>query len=206
MKDTYKDSSGADYIGKTVSATKSIILNTIPPYAPSNYTLPLYKGWNFIASPKILERDSDTFAIFNTIDTAHHSIWEYDTVNQSWMRKYPADRIKPLYGYWIYSNSPATVLLPFSTDPLRTPSSRLLSPGWNTIGFTGMYPLPARDALIAVRDSWTQAMGFDAVSQNYEIQMINNGSGNFSDMRQMYVGKGYWVYMTGTRYIGVLGL
>ena len=103
----------------------------------------------------------------------------------------------PLYGYWIYSSTQAIIPLHFSTDPLRVPPTRQLSAGWNGIGFTGMIPAAARDTLISVKNSWTQAEGFDSINQTYETQIINGGGGVFSDSRLMFPTKGYWLYMTG---------
>jgi PKD repeat protein len=155
-----------------------------------------YTGWNYVSVPATLASGWDTFAIFSQVDMASHSIWLYDSVNQNWVKKYPGDQVLPLYGYWIYSNSQAVIPLHFSSDPLRVPPTRELSTGWNAIGFTGMIPASARDTLISVKSSWTQAEGFDSINQTYETQIINGGSGAFSDSRQLFPTKGYWLYMT----------
>ena len=131
------------------------------------------------------------------MDTASHSIWQYDSANQDWIKKLPGDPVQPLYGYWIYSNSAIVIPLQFSTDPLQAPPTRMLSNGWNAIGFTGGIPASARDTLISVKNGWTQAEGFDAVNQTYETQIINGGGGTFSDSRLLFPTKGYWLYMTG---------
>ena len=80
------------------------------------YRCPRYStpGWN-------------TFSIFSHVDTASHSIWQYDSANQDWIKKLPGDQVQPLYGYWIYSNSAIVIPLQFSTDPLQAPPTRDLS-------------------------------------------------------------------------------
>jgi hypothetical protein len=59
-----------------------------------------------------------------------------------------------------------------------------------------MTPATAHDTFISLNGQWTQALGFDAASQSYEIQIISGGGGAFADSRTLYPNKGYWLYMT----------
>ena len=175
----------------TITSTPSLTPTSTPDYS----SLQLYQGWNFISIPKSLAQGSNTFVIFNNVNTGGHSIWQYDAAAQNWIKKYPNDPMNPLYGYWIYSTSPVTIPLQFSTNPIQTPPTRALSKGWNAIGFTGTIPTTAHDKLYSVTNGWTQALGYDAITQQYEIEIISGGSGGFSDSRLLYPDKGYWLYM-----------
>ena len=180
----------------TLSRPDYIFVQNGTPGPINGSAVAFYTGWNYISVPATLAPGWDTFAIFSQVDMASHSIWLYDSVTQTWVKKFPGDQVLPLYGYWMYSNSQAVIPLHFSSDPLRVPPTRELSTGWNAIGFTGMIPASARDTLLSVKSSWTQAEGFDSINQSYETQIINGGSGAFSDSRQLFPTKGYWLYMT----------
>jgi hypothetical protein len=97
------------------------------------------------------------------------------------------------------------VPLVFSTDPTQVPPTKQLATGWNSIGFTGVNPATARDTLISVNSSWTQAMGFIAPAQAYDTQIIHGGTGQFSDSRLMFPTNGYWLYMTSPGTLSAIG-
>jgi hypothetical protein len=48
-------------------------------------------------------------------------------------------------------------------------------------------------------------MGFDTTAYQYEVQIINGGSGQFSDSRLMNPTKGYWLFMTGPGDLSAIG-
>ncbi len=181
----------------TPTPTSTITPIPTPTPVPGLDTLQLQPGWNFVSTPGKLQPGHDTGIIFRNIDTDGHTIWLYDSEHMIFTPVLSDTPILPLYGIWIYSRTTASVQLFFDQDTNQPPATRSLFQGWNAIGFTGPIPATARDTLISVRDSWTQAMGFDAYNQQYEIQMINGASDAFSDSRLMNPGKGYWLYMRG---------
>ena len=173
---------------------------------PSDYNIVLGEGWNMVSVPKKLAPGYDTGSIFKNVTTEGRTIWEYSGVIHNWVPVYADTPVLPLYGFWIYSKSPTTVPLKFDPNPLQIPPTRNLVKGWELIGFTGTIPASARDTLISVRNTWTQAMGFDNIAYQYDIQIINGGSGQFSDSRLMYPTKGYWLFMTGPGDLSAIGV
>lgn len=193
------------YYSVTFSVTRNQELATIsrPNYihvlegtpASDTMTIDLYQGWNLISTPKTLAEGHRTSnEVFTGINTDGHSTYRYNAQSQSWIQVNSNDEIEPLQGIWIYSATPAQVSLVFKGDQTSSPST-LLNPGWNTIGFSKVNPVSAKDALLPVQNAWTQLLGFNAASQFYETSIINGGSGTHSDTNLVYPGKGYWVFM-----------
>ncbi len=185
--------------------TDYLPLHTYTP-PPSNDNITLGVGWNMVSVPKKLAPGYDTGSILKNVTTEGRTIWEYDGVIRNWVPVSEDTPVLPLYGFWIYSKYPTTVPLKFDPNPLQVPPTRKLVKGWELIGFTGTIPASARDTLISVRNNWTQAMGFDTTAYQYDIQIINGGSGPFSDSRLMYPTKGYWLFMTGPGDLSAIGV
>lgn len=192
------------YYSVTFSITRNQELVTItrPNYihvlgenpTTNTMTLDLQTGWNLISTPKILAEGHRTRSeVFSGINTAGHSTFRYNAQTQSWTQLNSGDKIQPLMGIWIYSATPVQVSLTFSDNPAS--STYELSSGWNSIGFSKVDPVSAKDALLPVQNAWAQVLGFNAASQFYETSIINGGSGTHSDSNLVYPGKGYWVYM-----------
>jgi len=172
--------------------------------------VPLYlkPGWNFISIPKRLASGSSTAAnLFSSVDTGGHSIFSYDSAG-NWRALEADDTISPLEGIWIYSVDNAELRPVFDSNPRRVPPTRQLSAGWNAIGYTGLEPASANSALTSVESKWAYLIGFDAVTQSYEITIINNAPGDVphSETRVMDVWKGYWLFMTGDGELAAIGL
>ncbi len=185
--------------------TDYLPLHIIAP-PPSDYNITLGEGWNMVSVPKKLAPGYDTGSIFGNVTTEGRTIWEYDGSIHNWVPVHEDTRVLPLYGFWIYSKYLTTVPLKFDPNPLQVPPTRKLVKGWELIGFTGTIPASARDTLISVRNNWTQAMGFNTTAYQYDIQIINGGSGPFTDSRLMYATKGYWLYMTGPGDLAAIGV
>jgi len=155
----------------------------------------LEEGWNFVSVPRRLAPGQDTAMIFDAVDTADHSVWEYDAALLTWKAISPDDGIVPLKACWIYAAAATEVPLYFCTDPLQTPPTRDLECGWNAVGFTDTGPATARDTFLSLGDAWTQAIGYDAETQEYAASIIRGGSDSHSDDRDMLPMQGYWVYL-----------
>jgi hypothetical protein len=163
-------------------------------YTTSNFELPLYSGWNFISTPKTLAAGHNTATIFSQVDMGGHSayMWDGSQSPGHWNTLQANTPILPLYGVWIYSTSSKVVNLQFDNNPMSTPPQRSLPAGWNTIGFTGLTPISARNTYLAVQSSWVNSMGFNGLIQSYEQTIFN---GDPSESTLLYPTKGYWLFM-----------
>ena len=101
--------------------------------------------------------------------------------------------VTPLVGIWIYSNQSTVVSLNYDSSQTVMPVS--LYSGSNLIGFPGVDSATANDTLYCVHEDWTEVVGYDAENQQYETSIYNGGTGIYSDEREMYPTKGYWVEM-----------
>jgi len=97
------------------------------------------------------------------------------------------------------------VPLHFNGDAIRTPPAKMLARGWNAVGFTDTEPATTRDTLLSLGDTWTQVIGYDAGTQQYETSIIRGGSGNHADTQEMLPMKGYWVYLRGESELAAIG-
>ncbi|HOL41273.1 MAG TPA: PKD domain-containing protein [Methanospirillum sp.] len=175
------------YGSDTISKSEFITVT-----APYDDLLPVSGGWNFVSVPKKLAPGYDTASIFQVVDSAGHSMFQYDTGKHLWNTMDPSTPVKPLEGFWIYSKGPASVPLRYDTNPVQTPPTAYLKKGWNGIGFTGTTPIEAKFTLLSVQDKWVNCAGFNAQTQQYD-PMIIKGS---NDATLMYPFRGYWLYMT----------
>jgi PKD repeat protein len=169
-------------------------------------SIALKAGWNFVSTPKKLLAGYDTGDIFSEVDRAGHSIWLYDGYQKLWVRMDSTTPVRPLDGIWIFARAPVEVPLVYDTNPIQLPPTKMLAQGWNTVGFTGLTAATARDTLLSVVNNWTQVMGFDADAQQYDVSIINKGSGEHSDTRLMFPTKGYWIYMSSPGEVTAIGV
>ncbi len=193
--------------GVDASSTVSQVISvrSDQPIPPGYDSITLFPGWNFVSTPRVLQPGYDNASIFTSVDTASHSIYEYDSTKGTWVTLTPTSPVKVLDGIWIYSRALTSVPLKFSTDPISVPPSKNLPSGWNAIGFSGMQPATARDTFFSVQAQWANAIGFDATGQKYETTIVNGGSGDFSDMRILYPTKGYWLFMKSAGTLSAIG-
>ena len=159
-------------------------------------SIELVQGWNFVSVPRRLDDSSNTAVIFSGIDSAGHSIWTFNQENGGWKDLTAEDKVLPLEGYWIYTTAPFTVPLRFSDDPLQVPPVKDMISGWNMFGFTGNTPASTRDSLLSIRSSWTEVIGWDPASQQFETTIVNGGSNDQADSRMLLPTRSYWVFVT----------
>ena len=178
-------------------AFQTAVFDVLEGHEPPSHALALSPGWNFVSVPRPLATGSDTAAIFAGVETDGCSVLRYDTATGQWLALKETDQIGPLEGFWIYSNKTATVPLNVSTVLPTPPAERSLLTGWNAVGtMMGATPPSARDALLSVGGQWTTLIGFDVETQDFETAIVSGGSGAYTDSRQVYPGRGYWLYMT----------
>jgi hypothetical protein len=167
--------------------------------------IPLYKGWNFVSTPKKLHGNDTAANIFSNVDTAGHSIFLYNASEQSW-HSMTVEKVRPLDGIWIYSNTTTIVPVIFDTNPTQTLPTKSLEKGWNAIGFSDTTPTLTRNALISVQNKWAILIGYNPLQQRYETSIIKGATdSSHGDQLNMYPAKGYWVYMTGAGEIAAIG-
>ncbi len=163
-------------------------------YVPLN----LQPGWNFISVPKRLASDNSTAQkVFASVNTAGHSIFTYNA-SGGWSAMGTGAVVSPLEGIWIYSAAAVELHPVFDTNPRQVPPIKPVSSGWNSIGYSDFTSASANSALTSVESKWTTLIGFNAATQTYEVSIINNApSGDsHSELREMSLWKGYWLYMT----------
>ena len=167
-------------------------------FDPASNTLILYPGWNLVSTPLWLADGHDTMiAVFDEVDTAGHSIFRYNCSSSQWEAMGPLDEFRPLEGIWIYANKSYQIPLHLKPTQEQTSATKHLSSGWNVVGFWDVHQACARDMLLPLGSAWATAIGYDAGVQDYEVSMVNGGTGSHSDQRLMFPGKAYWVCMTG---------
>jgi len=179
----------------TNTTTKTEYIHVTP--VSDDYFLYLYPGWNFISVPKTLSTGNNTAAIFHDVDSEGHSIFQYDANTKQWTAMTAGTKVNVLDGIWIYSATTTPVPLYFMNDPLQTPPTKMLYPGWNAIGFSDTIPASARDTLIPVQGTWTTLIAYNSWGQQYDPSIIS-GSTDFlhGDTNPMWPQQGYWLYMT----------
>ena len=158
----------------------------------------LKEGWNFISVPYVLENSSVDYVF---ADIEYDALLYYNAGTDVW--EIPDD-LEPLKGYWIKSNEMQIVeedLL--EAKAAAVPAAMTVYPGWNSIGYTSMDPLPAELALSSIDDSYTTIKGpwnpdtnsYEKTGHNGQSGVIN-GSHVGTDVFEMSPYEGYWVYVT----------
>ncbi len=161
----------------------------------NKYVLTLMPGWNFFTPPKSLSPGSDTAAMFGSIETNGHSIFEFPNQTFGWTKVNRDTILHPVTGYWIYSKNRVDTTL--WLDPVSG-GKKSVESGWNAIGSPGTGPVQAKNAMSSLGESWTYLIGYDESMQKYEDVIIRKGSGVHSDDRLLKSGHGYWLYATGS--------
>ena len=165
----------------------------------------LAPGWNLVGIPRRLAEDTNKATIFSGLDSAGRSIWTYDTDSGGWKDLSADDILMPLDGYFIYTAKPDKIPLKYTVDPLQVPPVKDLVTGWNLVGFSGATPASARDALLSIRKSWTQVIGWDPSAQQTEGTIINGGNDTHTDSGLLTPMRAYWVFVDGPCSLASIG-
>jgi parallel beta-helix repeat protein len=164
----------------------------------------LVPGWNFVSTPKRLDDGQDTIAVFDSVDTAGHSVLLYNGTGR-WEAMSSQAAFRPLDGIWIYANTSYTIPLAFAAGSMQTPPAKDLDEGWNAIGFSDTVPEPAVTALRSVETTWATLFGFNAAEQEYDVSIIRGATGRHGETRELAPFRGYWVYMNDADTIAAIG-
>lgn len=191
----------------SVSSEEYTLLKTTYTFTVSDYVMPLNvlalnDDWNFVSVPVPLNTSQNTAqAVFSNVDTDNHSILEYNSSVQVWVPLKADTKVYTLTGYWIYSQIPTKVNLSLSTDPVATPPGKQLYTGWNAIGLNNNQSMEAKNMLSPVKDAWVSLLGWNLQQSEWDTSIINGGTGQYSDLRMVNTGWGYWVYVTKDAYL-----
>lgn len=164
---------------------------------PDTDKIELSPGWNHVSVAKRLGVGNSTAdEVFGKVtNTSGHSILTYS--NATWHTVQAEETISPLSSYWIWTETPETVLLVPDPDQ-KGMYETVLNQGWNGFGVLGTGVHSAKSHMIPVSENWTYIIGFDASGQMYEEPIIRDGTGSHSDSRRLTAYQGYWLYMTDT--------
>ncbi|MDN5340114.1 MAG: hypothetical protein PWQ30_1223, partial [Euryarchaeota archaeon] len=176
-----------------VTPTPTVNVTPTPTVTPPQETveLQLYEGWNFVSIPRPLSVGNDTAGVvFADVDTGGRAFYTH-TPAGGFVPLGENETLEVLEGYWVYSTEETTVELILSTDPVRAPALKTLSPGWNAIGFSDLTERTADETLTSVEDIWVYVVGYDAESQTYRPAFVNNQS----DDQMLFPTEGYWLFV-----------
>ncbi|MCT8337495.1 fasciclin domain-containing protein [Methanoculleus sp. Afa-1] len=164
---------------------------TTPPVQEETMDLQLYEGWNFVSIPRPLSPGNDTAAsVFADVETDGRPIYTY-TPAGGFEPLGENETLSVLEGYWVYSTEETTVQLNLSTNPVRAPALKTLSPGWNAIGHSDLVERSADETLRSVEDIWVYVVGYDAGDQTYRPAIVNNQT----DDQGLSPTEGYWLFV-----------
>jgi len=182
--------------GWSTPVTKPNYITVAAPTPVSPDTITLYNGWNFVSTPKKLATGTNTIGqVFGNVTLAGHSILLYNTSTELWQSMGQNSEIKPLDGYWIWSNAaaPMQIRLTFTGDIF--PQNKALKTGWNAIGFSGTTQASATDFLSSLGINWDRVIGYYEGS-NPDVAIIRTSTDPvFSPNRLMKPTHGYWILM-----------
>ena len=157
-------------------------------------TVPLSKGWNFISIPKTLASGTDSAEnLFSYVNTGNHQILGYDAQTRAWKPVQAGEIIKPLTGYWVYAEEPASLMLSFTNDP-SVPAVKTVYSGWNAVGLSADTEANAINAFAGT--TWIRAIPWNLSKGSYGTAVTNGGAGdNDPAVNPLHLGWGYWLYV-----------
>jgi hypothetical protein len=171
---------------------------TTTPVTPGEESidLELYEGWNFVSIPRPLSTGNNTAAaVFGDVNTSGRPVYTFAPAS-GFTPLGDNETLEVLEGYWVYSAEDMTLQLNLSTNPMRSPAMRTLSPGWNAIGYSDLEERTADETLTSVEDVWVLVVGFDAENQVYRPALINNVTGGEGENQRLSPTEGYWLFVT----------
>lgn len=180
-----------------------LMLKTTYTFNVHDYIMPLdvlalNTAWNFVSVPIPLNATQNTAGVvFAPVKTDNHSVLEYNSSVQAWIPLKTTSKLYPITGYWIYSDVPVKVNLSLSTDPTTTPPGKQLYTGWNAIGLNYNQSMEAKNMLSPIEDAWVTLIGWNLLQSEWDTPIIKE----YSDLRMVNTGWGYWVYVTQDAYL-----
>jgi len=168
---------------------------------PSYLNISLMPGWNLVSVPVTLDDGKDTMEILSEVNTGGHSVFSWNSTKGGWYKVSLTDHVDPLSAFWIYSVDPLLVPLSIAQESPEQNLTRMLSPGWNLVGFADVEPISADEAFASVEKSWNYLLGYDA--ENHRNSALVKKGVN-SAVTTVDPGDGYWIFMNSSaRMIGM---
>lgn len=184
IKDFYIDDK---YQCFSFTITESITAGELP------LSLSLQNGWNFISIPKTLATGTaSATTLFAEVDTADNAILGYNASAQGWEQITASEIIKPLVGYWVYSNGTVDVPLSYVTDP-TVPAVKQLYTGWNAVGVSAHEAVTADTVFSGT--NWRVALPWNLSEGLWGRAVVNGGGASNSAEQYMTLGNGIWLYV-----------
>ena len=166
---------------------------TITPNSTLPSSLTLQNGWNFVSVPKALAASANTASkLFANVDTADNAILGYNASAQGWEQITASAIIKPLVGYWVYSNGTVDVPLSYVTDP-TVPAVKQLYTGWNAVGVSAHEAVTADTVFSGT--NWRVALPWNLSEGLWGRAVVNGGGASNSAEQYMTLGNGIWLYV-----------
>lgn len=149
----------------------------------------LLPGWNHISVPQQLKEGSDTIGtLFAGVDFGGYECGIYDNSINNWTNVSSDYKVKPLQAIRVYS----TQIVDINPEMVKGASfTRFLKQGWEGIGIVAEQPVPAKEILSSLGESWDKIIAFNAKTQRWEYPIIRD----ISDTQNLYPGAGYLIEM-----------
>jgi len=184
----------------------------------TSFNISLNKKWNLISVPFVM-LDNSIEEAFNDVEDDIISVWTYDSMDDEWLVYSPEGNemsntlteMHPGWGYWVLTEDEGTMVIGGSLfQPGKTPSSRILSSGWNLIGYYGTngqlsYEGPqgnGRNANYTLSSvpSWKSLVTYWEAYDSDEWIYGGHWDGNWRIYKnrdeEMDPGAGYWIALT----------
>jgi hypothetical protein len=175
------------------NASASTIYLEIQPGAVS---IPLSTGWNFVSTP-LQPPDPTPSTVLLDLTSNLVAVWGWNATSQSWQVYAPSLSVSSLAaiqsgpGYWIYMSSPDFLCVSGTAGP----STMILSPGWNLIGFNGSSSQAVSAALSGLSGNWLALWTW---SNNQWYAALPSGAqlASFPTMTNFQPTMAYWINST----------
>ena len=100
--------------------------------------------------------------------------------------------LRPLTGYWIYSNGAAVVPLSYVTDP-SVPAVKQLYTGWNAVGVSAHEAVTTGTVFSGT--SWRVVLPWNLENGGWGSAIVNGAGSSSTDEQYMTLGNGVWLYV-----------
>jgi hypothetical protein len=164
-------------------------------------TLHLIEGWNLI-SFNVEPENTDIQDVLSPIEGKYVVVRGFKQSAKTYDPQLPEfsdlREMTPPYGYWIKATEDVDLIISGIPVPPDTPIS--LDQGWNLIGYLPEQDKPIEEALETIMDQLIVARGFEETAKTYDPELPD-----FSDLRIMKPGLGYWLKVTSAVTLNYMG-
>ena len=197
-KSGYDDASPPDRPVDITDVSPNAIVNLS--MMPQMDSLSLAAGWNFISFPQLPSSSASIETVLNDASPSVRIVWGYDNVNKVWLKYSPnlslrtpnsLDKVEYGKGYWIYTDTPATISLLSWSPPDSSPISLL--EGWNLIGYHGPDNLALSTATQGIFGKWSILWNWDNGQWYGKHATTTSLPSPIQPLASFYRGKAYWI-------------